>query len=561
MRWRQKTSLFLLGFSLAFLEPTGQAAGLLVKEVKTFGKHEMAIDLGGRTSNTVSILASDQPGNQLVLGKALTVQTQDGRQPQQLGSSLVANEVTLAVGERKWAEVQYDGNNYLVPVVIRAWASQGTVLNDGQLIVTDNKDNPNQASFRFVLSARNSVPTWQILLGLALWLIPGGQLGTFILWGNTSNTGSVTIAVDPRSGTKTIYYTYTGCTALADYNGSFTLDPGNVPAGQAIVLNVQGWCGGAGVGNWARVSQAVTVPPDFHNYSRIRPAFTFEALGYRFTYPFSFGTYIRGPDDCGGTYTDGYPASGGGINFVISGADCDANMWGAPGKPERSYTRMPSLTLYTNASPIYPDYLYIYDPRSGNYLGASASYRYALSWTTRTFTYQPSPYVPGNAYMVPISSRLPDGTTVNTWVPRFDIYGHTDGMGIIYGNPIGVSLPDLVIPHRNAKCTFENRTANQSFRVYLLDPPGTYRASSLSGGSVPAVTYDLPAGRRLSLPPGLYIVGSSNGNTVYPNRASPDGRVDLYVQGCNILSQGGYYSEGAQDWVITVDISPAFLAY
>jgi len=534
----------------------------VVKEVKTFGRHEMAIDLGGQTSATVSILASDQPGSQLVLGKVANVATQQGNPPRRLGLSLMANEVILTTGERKWADVRYDGSNYLVPVVIRAWASQGTVLNSGLLIVTDNPDR-NQASFRFELSARDSVPTWQILLGLALWLVPGGQLGTFILWGNTSNTGSMTIALNPQLGTKTIYYTYTGCTAFANYEGSFTLDLRGVPAGQAIVLNVQGWCGGVGVGNWARVSQAVAVPPDFHDYSRIQPAFTFEALGYRFTYPFFLSASITGPDDCRSSYTDTYPASGGGINFVISGADCDANMWGAPGKPERSYTSMPSLTLRISAYPLYPDVAYV-RPQSGSGGGyvAISAYRYTLSWTTREFTYRPSPYISGNAYTVPASSRLPDGTTVNTQVPRFDIHGRMDGMGIIQGNPIGVSLPNLVIPARsNDKCIFENNTTDKRFTVYLLDPPGIYQASSLSGGSVPARSYDLPAGARLRLPPGLYIVGSSNGNTVYPNSASSDGRTDLYVRNCSILSQGGYYNQEAEDWVITVDISPAFFAY
>jgi hypothetical protein len=530
-----------------------------MKEIRTFGTHRMAVDLGGQSSATISIVAGDQPGEQLVVGRVGNIWTEDGRPPQRVGPYVMKNTLNLGQGQIKRARVDYGTSND-VPVVIRGWASQGNIFNRGLLIVTDNMNDPNRATFRYELRAQGGLPLWQFLLGFALWFTPGGQIGTFILWGSTSNSGTTTITISSEQYSRTIYYKYTGCTAFRDYDGSFTLYA-SAPAGQAIVLNVQGWCGGAGIGNAARVSQAVTVPPDFHDHSRIRPAFTFEALGYRFTYPFFFDTSIRGPDDCGGTYTDGYPASGGGINFVISGADCDTNMWGAPGKPEGSYTRMPSLTLYTNASPIYPGYLYIRDPRSGNYLGVSASYRYALSWTTRTFTYQPSPYVPGNAYTVPISSQLPDGTRVNTQAPRFDIYGYTDGMGIIYGNPIGVSLPDLVIPHRNAKCTFENRTTNQSFRVYLLDPPGTYRTSSSSGGSVPAVTYDLPAGRRLTLPPGLYIVGSSNGDTVYPNRASADGRVDLYVQGCNIESQGGYYSEDTGNWIIVVDISPAFFAY
>jgi hypothetical protein len=84
------------------------------------------------------------------------------------------------------------------------------------------------------------------------------------------------------------------------------------------------------MGNWARVSQAVTVPPDFHNYHKNQPEFTFGALGYTLTYRLFLTTSIRGPDDCGGYYTDPYPAprTGGGINFVISGADCDRNMWG-----------------------------------------------------------------------------------------------------------------------------------------------------------------------------------------------------------------------------------------
>jgi hypothetical protein len=559
MRWVGKALLLLSGFFLVLLGSVGLTSGFQVREIRRFGSYQIAVDL--QRSTTVSILASDQPGNQLVLGKVADITTEDGRPPQRLGPGLMGNKLTLTPGAAKWANVRYNGDNYLVPVVIRAWASQGNVLNNGRLIVTDHP-NRSRASFRFELSARNSIPTWQFLLGFALWFIPGGQLATAVLWGSTSNTGSITIAV-PKSETRTIFYTYTGCTAHADYEGSFTLNPTDVPAGQAIVLNVQGWCGQllfiGGVGNWARVSQAVAVPPDFHNYGRSDrsthtsvDAFTFGALGYRVAYPISLSKSVEGPDDCRNTYRDEYPSSGGGINFVISGAGCDSNMWGAPGKPERSYTSMPTLTLYTRASPVYDPYQYYYDPRSGNTFGSPTSYRYSLSWTERRFTYRPSPYILGNASMVPVSSQLPDGTTVNTQVPRFDIHGHTNNMAIVQGNPIGVSLPDLIIPSRNDKCVFENRTTNQRFTVYLLDPPGTYSASR-SGTPIPPTTYNLPAGARLRLPPGLYIVSSSSGNAVLPG-------TDLYVRSCNVMSRFSYESEHGNEIVIA-DISPIFFAY
>jgi hypothetical protein len=140
-------------------------------------------------------------------------------------------------------------------------------------------------------------------------------------------------------------------------------------------------------------------------------------------------------------------------------------------------------------------------------------------------------------------------------VPKFDIYGQMDEMAIVYGNSIGVSFPDLIIPTRSPKCTFRNNTANESFTVYLLDPPGTYQLSS-SGGSVAPTTYGLPAGRELVLPPGLYIVKSSNGGTVYPGQET-----GLFVERCGVMSNFGYYSPDDDVWETIADISPMFFAY
>jgi hypothetical protein len=549
MRWGQRAFLLLSGSFLVLLGPAGQAEGFRVKEITTFGSHQVAVDLGGQTSATVSILASDRSGSQLVLGKAKNVATQDGFPPQQFGPRLVGNMVTLTPGSRKWANVHYDGNGYQVPVVIRAWASQGTVLNNGRLIVTDDPEgNRDKASFWFELSARNSIPTWQILLGLALWLVPGGQLGTFILWGNTSNTGSATITFDHQSGTKTIYYTYTGCTAFADYNGSFILDPRSTPAGQAIVLNIQGWCGGEGAGNWARVSQAVTVPPDFHSFATGSSYYVFGTPSYPvFAYYLDRGAKVSGPDDCGGYYTDFYPASGGGINFVISGADCDSNMWGAPGKPGTSYTSMPSLTLIAFAIPGG------WEDLSGNSFNPRVSYRYSLSWTYKSLSYSPTPYIPGNASTTPVSFQLPDGTVVYGNAVQFSPNGYTDGMAIVSGSPIGIGgLPDLIIPYRNPKCTFKNNSSDKTFTVYFLDPPGTYSLSSLPGGMIPAQTSQLVPGASAVYPEGFYLVQDSSGSFVYPNS---DGG-GLSVTGCTVLSS--FYNRATEETVI---IDPGFLAY
>jgi len=546
MRWGQRTFLLLSGSFLALFGFTGQAGGFRMKEITTFGSHQIVVDLGGQTSATVSILASDQQGSQLVLGKVANVATQGGRPPQRLGLSLMGNTLTFAPGERKWANVQYDGNNYQVPVVIRAWASQGTFLNSGLLIVTDNPDR-NQASFRFELSARNSIPTWKLLLGFALWFIPGGQLATAILWGNTSNTGSTTVALDPQLGTKTIYYTYTGCTATADYNGSFTLDPRYVPAGQAIVLNFQGWCGGGGVGNWARVSQAVAVPPDFHSFATGSSYYVFGTPSYRvFAYYLGKTASVMGPDDCGGYYTDPYPASGGGINFVISGAGCDRNMWGAPGKPGTVYTSMRSLTLIAAISGGWGDL-------SGTSFNPGVSYKYSLSWTNKSLPYSPTPYIPGNVSTTPVSSQLPDGTVVYGNAVQFSPNGYTDRMAIVSGSPIGIGgLPDLTIPYRNPKCTFKNNSSDKTFTVYFLDPPGTYSLSSLPGGMIPAQTSQLAPGASAVYPPGFYLVQDSSGSVVYPNSNGGG----LSVTGCALRSS--FYNRATEE---TAMISPGFLAY
>jgi hypothetical protein len=542
--WKSLSSLgFVLGLLLGSL---GQAQGLLMREIKTFGTHRVAIDLGGQSSATVSILAGDQPGEQLVLGRVRNVWTQDNEPPQRLSPYVMANRVRLSEGQIKRARVEYGATNN-VPVVIRGWASQGNIFNRGLLIVTDNWD-PNRATFRYELRAQGGLPLWQFLLGFALWFVPGGQIGTFILWGSTGSSGSTTIAID---STKTIYYKYTGCTAFRDYDGSFTLYA-SAPAGQAIVLNVQGWCGGGGIGNWARVSQAVAVPSDFHQYSTGRVEYNFVALNRTILkYVLNKASYVRGPDDCGGYYTDRYPWSGGGINFVISGADCDGNMWGAPDKPERSYTSVPSLTLTVEASPGY------LANQFGSALGTQPSipYRYSLSWTRRQFTYQPSAYVSGYAYTTWVSSRLPDGSTVSRRVPQFSMNASTDGMAIVSPNTIGVRPPDLVIPPRNARCTFRNETSDQRFTVYLLDPPGTYSASSVHGGSILPQTSELGPGASASYPPGFYLVTrASTTDFVTPNA----GR-GLTVRGCSTTSS--FYHRDPDGVSGETNISPAFLAY
>ncbi len=547
MRREWKFPLPSLGFALALLLGSlGYAEGLLMKEIRTFGTHRMAMDLGGQSSATVSILASDQPGEQLVVGRVSNVWTQDNHPPRRRSPYVMENTVILSQEQIKRARVEYGSSN-AVPVVIRGWASQGNIFNTGLLIVTDNMEDPNRATFRYELRAQGGLPLWQFLLGFALWFVPGGQIGTVTLWGSTSNSGSTTITID---STKTVYYKYTGCTAVRDYDGSFTLYA-SAPAGQAIVLNVQGWCGGAGVGNWARVSQAVTVPSDFHQYSTSRTEYSFVALNRTILkYVLNKASYVGGPDDCSNYYTDWYPhyTSGGGINFVISGADCDGNMWGAPGKPGRSYTSVPSLTLTVEASSGY------LANQFGSTVGAEPyiPYRYSLSWTRRQFTYQPSAYVPGYVYTTWVSSQLPDGTTVSRRVPQFSIYGSMDRMAIVSQNTIGVRPPNLVIPSRNSRCTFRNETRDQRFTVYLLDPPGTYSASSPYGGSIFPQTSELGPGASASYPPGFYLVARGGSTTDF---VAPNSGRGLTVQGCRTISD--FYDE---DWG-GANISPAFLAY
>ena len=546
---RERKSPIPLGFALVLLLGSlGHAEGLLMKEIGTFGTHRMAIDLGGQSSATVSIVAGDQPGEQLVLGRVTNIWTEDGRPPTRR-NYVMTNTLTLRQGEIKRARVDY-GTSNSVPVVIRGWASQGNMFNRGLLIITDNWDR-NQATFRYELQAWGGLPLWQFLLGFALWFTPGGQIGTALLWGSTSNSGSTTITID---SSKTVYYKYTGCTATGDYDGSFTLYA-SAPPGQAIVLNAQGWCGWGGFGNWARVSQAVTVPSDFHQYSTTGLEYTFGALGRTLKYVLGKAAYVGGPDDCGNYYMDRYPhyTSGGGINFVISGADCDSNMWGAPNKPGRSYTSMPSLTLTVEA---FPGYL---ANQFGSSLGTQPSvpYRYSLSWTRRQFTYRPSAYIPGYAYTTWVSSQLPDGTTVSRKVPQFSIYGSMDKMAIIsLSQTIGVNAPDLIIPSRSSKCTFKNDTNNQRLTVYLLDPPGTYSPSSLYGGAVPAQTSELAPNTSASYPPGFYlVVKSSTTNFVAPNAGQ-----GLTVQGCSATST--FYTRDSDGTVTdTSDISPMFFAY
>jgi hypothetical protein len=547
MRRERKSLSSLLGFALVLLLGSlGHAEGFLLKQIDAFNTYQIPIDLGGQSSATVSILASDQTGDQMVYGTVQNIWTEDNHPPQRLGPQIMWNTLNLNQGQIKQARVYYLARNY-VPVVIRAWASQGNMFNTGTLIITDNINDPNQATFRYTLRAQGELPLWRILLGLALWLIPGGQIGTILLWGNTSNSGSTTIAIPPDVSSKTIYYKYTGCTAAADYDGSFTLYA-SAPAGQAIVLNVQGWCGGVGAGNWARVSQVVAVPTDFHSFATSGLSkYVFGTPSYRvFAYYLGKTAKVTGPDDCGGTYTDLYPASGGGINFVISGADCDSNMWGAPGKPGTSYTSVPSLTLIAAIDGGWGD-MY------GTTFTPPVSYQYSLSWTNKTFTYQPSPYISGNASTTPVSSQLPDGTVVYGKAVQFSPSGYTtDGMAIVAGSSIGIGrLPSLTIPSRSPKCTFKNNSSNYTYTVYLLDPPGTYSLSSLPGGMVPAQTSQLNPRASAVYPPGFYLVLDSSGGVVYPGG-------NLSITGCTYRESWAF---GSGDDIEVASISPGFLAY
>ncbi|WP_377749939.1 hypothetical protein, partial [Pseudomonas aeruginosa] len=72
----------------------------------------------------------------------------------------------------------------------------------------------------------------------------------------------------------TLYYKMTGCTATSDFNGSFSVPVSQLQPGVAYGVDIYGWCGGGGVGNWAKAVQRALVP---------RPL----DQGARYTYSFS----------------------------------------------------------------------------------------------------------------------------------------------------------------------------------------------------------------------------------------------------------------------------------
>jgi hypothetical protein len=127
-----------------------------------------------------------------------------------------------------------------------------------------------------------------------------------------------------------------------------------------------------------------------------------------------------------------------------------------------------------------------------------------------------------------------------------------DGMAIVSQSNIGVRAPDLVIPARNSRCTFRNDTNDQRFTVYLLDPPGTYSASSPYGGTVFAQVSELAPRASASYPPGFYLVARSGSTTDF---VTPNAGRGLTVQSCTTTSN--FYNEDSGG----TNISPAFLAY
>ncbi|RTI56530.1 hypothetical protein CSW14_05910 [Thermus scotoductus] len=322
-------------------------------EITTWGTHEFAL---GNFSGTkeLSILAGRTLGSNGLMGipSRIDVWEQGGRLPLPPVEQLPGNPShmgrTYEVQSGKMYEGRVDyGPGGLRALHIRVRASQGTIFNAGKVVVTD-ASNYSSDSAKYVYGevyTRGGMPTWRILLGLAFWISGFGVPVAAALLGNPSGSSEFTVTFPEGTSSVTLYYKMTGCTAFSDFNGSFSVPVSQLQPGVAYGVDIYGWCGGGGIGNWAKAVQRALVPRPLDQGASYRYSFSDPSVpGYSI---YVAGDYsIYGPDDCSGWYTDRYEHNNG-IHFKIGGAECWRAGFGLPGQTGRVLTSAPSLTLKT----------------------------------------------------------------------------------------------------------------------------------------------------------------------------------------------------------------------
>lgn len=492
-------------------------------EITTWGTHEFAL---GNFSGTkeLSILAGRTLGSNGLMGipSSINVQERGGESVPILrqlpeGSSHMGRTYQVQSGKMYEGRVNY-GPGGLRALHIRVRASQGTIFNAGKVVVT-NASNYRSDSAEYVYGevyANGGIPTWQIFLGLAFWVSGYGIPVAAVLLGNRSGSSEFTVTFPEGTSSVTLYYKMTGCTAFSDYDGSFSVPVSQLQPGVAYGVDIYGWCGVGGIGNWAKAVQRALVPRPLDQGAWYTYSFSDPSVpGYSI---YAAGVYyIYGPDDCGGWYTDPYEHNNG-IHFKIHGAECWRTGFGLPGETGRVLTSAPSLTLRAD-----PSWWAYGTTQEGNddvifsdVLGSrKPAALYGRASVQATFT--PRVFYYGNFGTDTASGTASSGGSAVSGTGTYATFSMTDGRYPGGDNVYDSSAPPLYLTHSitfpayTGTCTLKN-TGASTITIHELTPPGTLTARLESGRA----TYTFPkktvaAGGTVDLGKnGVYYVSSGS---------------------------------------------------
>lgn len=416
---------------------------------------------------------------------------------------------------------------------VRMWAANGNMFNSGRLTVADTsiaaqEKNPQKARLIYgSVSANGDVPIWAAFLGVLFWLTAYGAPVTAILLGHTSGTSQGVFVIPPDAPSLTLYYNMTGCTAFSDYNGSFTVPVSQMQPGVAYVLDMYGWCGGGGVGNWAGVWQRAVLPGDL-NLERYNMNVFFRGGGIPGDYYTLAGRVtrtVRGPGSCWNFREAEYNPQEG-IQYKISGEGCGD--FGSPGASGSVYPSFPSLTLRDivgkGVRPIFVSYGSSLESAWFEY----ARYRTYTEYERRYTTFTPRAWVRGRLYSSPSSGTATGGgETVSGTGTAYDFIPEDLPQERAFYDPswtITSGYSWSLGPYTGT-CTVKNR-ANKSLTIYELTPPMTF-----TGKPGRTVWVDFPS---FTLGPGQSRSFGAPG-TYYTPEVNFIGW--LGVSGCSLITQ------------------------
>ena len=428
---------------------------------------------------------------------------------------------------------------------VRMQAANGNIFNRGVLTLADtqaaaqNKD-PQKANLVYgSVSAGRNLPIWAGVLGVLFWLSGYGIPVAAVLWGQVSGSSEGVFVISGDVPSLTLYYNMTGCTATQDYNNSFTVPVSQMQPGVAYTLDLYGWCGGGGIGNWAAAKQRAVLPGNLLAIDRSAYFRDPNVPGYELVGRVE-NRAIFGPDDCGGTYEDPLMPTNG-ILYKISGADCTSDTFGAPGESRSLYLSFPSLTLrdYIDQR-MYPNVTnHSGAPHLRDAWSAYGAPRMNTGRERRETTFTPRAWVRGNLSSYPSSGTATGGGETRSGVGTAYRFNPWDASlnSAFYDLGWNISLRySWTLKPYTKTCTVRNITSGpnqKSFTIYELTPAQTFIGEPGRVHYVSFPRHTLGIGGSLSLKaPGIYYS---------PELNSQGG---ITVSGCGITTQTSTFPTG-----------------